>query len=414
MTILRSFKAVKPRIGYEKDVAAFPYDVLNSKEAREMVKGNPYSFLHVDKAEIDLPEDVDVYDKKVYKKAKENLDNMIEKEVLVRDKKAKLYIYRLQMGNIIQTGIVGCASIDDYMNDVIKKHEHTREEKEIDRINHVDTCNAHTGPIFLTYKYDKEVDNIIKKCTLENPVYNFMADDNIIHTVWEIKEDEIIKRLENLFKNIPNVYIADGHHRTASAVKVGLKRREENKNYTGEEEFNYFLAVFFPADELKIMDYNRVVFDTLDLTEEEFMKAVEEKFDVDLYEKDEPYKPEKNHYFGMYYNNKWYKLKAKEGTYDEKDPVANLDVSILQENLLTPILKIKDVRKDKRIDFVGGIRGLKELQKRINKTENGVAFSMYPTAIEELMNIADIDKVMPPKSTWFEPKLRSGLFIHEI
>ncbi|CBZ03017.1 DUF1015 domain-containing protein [Clostridium botulinum] len=440
MTILKSFRAIRPNKGFECKIAALPYDVVNTDEAREIGDKNPYSFLHIDRAEIDLNKDINPYDLKVYDKARENLNNMINKELFIKEEKLMLYIYSLNMNGNVQTGIVGCLSIDDYMNNVIKKHEHTREEKELDRIKHVDTCSAHTGPIFLTYKHEEKLNTIIENCTKNKALYDFVAEDGARHTVWQIDDENTIEEICHIFKAIPSVYIADGHHRAASAVKVGLKRREENKNYTGEEEFNHFLGVLFPHRELKIMDYNRVVKDTLGYTEEEFINKIEEKFIVKPYnpklenkktmenceaehklqseqlEKAEElqYRPKEKYNFGMYYKKKWYELKAKPNTFNAEDEVESLDAAILQNNLLEPILKIKDPRKDKRIDFVGGIRGLKILEELVDKTENGVAFSMYPTAIEEIIKIADNNKVMPPKSTWFEPKLRSGLFIHEI
>ncbi|WP_434305195.1 DUF1015 domain-containing protein [Clostridium botulinum] len=429
MTILKSFRAIRPNKGFERKIAALPYDVVNTEEAKEIGDKNPYSFLHIDRAEIDLNKDINPYDQKVYDKARENLNNMINKELFIKEEKPMLYIYSLNMNGNVQTGIVGCLSIDDYMNNVIKKHEHTREEKELDRIKHVDTCSAHTGPIFLTYKYEEKLNTIIENCTKNKALYDFVAEDGVRHTVWQMDDENTTKEICHIFKTIPSVYIADGHHRAASAVKVGLKRREENKNYTGEEEFNYFLGVLFPHKELKIMDYNRVVKDTLDYTEEEFLNKIEEKFVVEPYNPkledkktvkncevghELQYRPKEKYDFGMYYKNKWYVLTAKPKTFNEEDEVESLDAAILQNNLLEPILKIKDPRTDNRIDFVGGIRGLKILEELVDKTENGVAFSMYPTAIEEIIKIADNNKVMPPKSTWFEPKLRSGLFIHEI
>lgn len=442
MTILKSFKAIRPNKGFDNKIAALPYDVVNTDEAKDIGDKNPYSFLHIDRAEIDLNKDINPYDQKVYDKARENLNTMIKKELFIKEEKPMLYIYSLNMNGNIQTGIVGCLSIDDYMNNVIKKHEYTREEKELDRIKHVDTCGAHTGPIFLTYKYEEKLNAIIENHTKNKALYDFVAEDGVKHTVWQIDDESKIEEICCIFKTIPSVYIADGHHRAASAVKVGLKRRKENENYTGEEEFNYFLGVLFPHKELKIMDYNRVVKDTLDYTEEEFINRIEEKFIVKEYDpkvKNEKaieacetqnnlqdgqlasknienmqYRPEEKYKFGMYYKNKWYVLTAKPDTFNAEDEVESLDAAILQNNLLEPILKIKDPRKDNRIDFVGGIRGLKILEELVDKTENGVAFSMYPTAIEEIIKIADNNKVMPPKSTWFEPKLRSGLFIHEI
>ncbi|ENK1243156.1 DUF1015 domain-containing protein [Clostridium botulinum] len=442
MTILKSFKAIRPNKGFDNKIAALPYDVVNTDEAKDIGDKNPYSFLHIDRAEIDLNKDINPYDQKVYDKARENLNTMIKKELFIKEEKPMLYIYSLNMNGNIQTGIVGCLSIDDYMNNVIKKHEYTREEKELDRIKHVDTCSAHTGPIFLTYKYEEKLNAIIENHTKNKALYDFVAEDGVKHTVWQIDDESKIEEICRIFKTIPSVYIADGHHRAASAVKVGLKRRKENENYTGEEEFNYFLGVLFPHKELKIMDYNRVVKDTLDYTEEEFINRIEEKFIVKEYDtkvKNEKaieacetqnnlqdgqlesknienmqYRSEEKYKFGMYYKNKWYVLTAKPDTFNAEDEVESLDAAILQNNLLEPILKIKDPRKDNRIDFVGGIRGLKILEELVDKTENGVAFSMYPTAIEEIIKIADNNKVMPPKSTWFEPKLRSGLFIHEI
>ncbi|MCR1975612.1 DUF1015 family protein [Clostridium sporogenes] len=441
MTILKSFRAIRPNKGFERKIAALPYDVVNTEEAKEIGDKNPYSFLHIDRAEIDLNKDINPYDQKVYDKARENLNNMINKELFIKEEKPMLYIYSLNMNGNIQTGIVGCLSIDDYMNNVIKKHEHTREEKELDRIKHVDTCSAHTGPIFLTYKYEEKLNAIIENYTKNKALYDFVAEDGVKHTAWQIDDESRIQEICQIFKAIPSVYIADGHHRAASAVKVGLKRRGENKNYTGEEEFNYFLGVLFPHKELKIMDYNRVVKDTLHYTEEEFINKIEEKFIVREYNlklenkktikncegdklqseqlekissEELQYRPKEKYNFGMYYKNKWYVLTAKPNTFNAEDEVESLDAAILQNNLLEPILRIKDPRKDNRIDFVGGIRGLKILEELVDKTENGVAFSMYPTAIEEIIKIADNNKVMPPKSTWFEPKLRSGLFIHEI
>ncbi|NLZ47198.1 MAG: DUF1015 domain-containing protein [Clostridiales bacterium] len=413
MAIIRPFKAVRPVPELADKVAALPYDVMNTEEAREMVKGNPYSFLHVDRAEIDLDPSVNIYDKVVYEKARKNLYGMIDKKIFIRDENPYLYIYRQIMNGRAQTGIVACTSIDDYRNNVIKKHEHTRADKEQDRINHVDYCNANTGPIFLTYRSRDEINKIIDKYTAKEALYNFVAEDKVTHIVWKIDKEEDIKALVHYFQGVKSLYIADGHHRAASAVKVGMMRRGQNPNYTGEEEFNYFLSVIFPDKDLQIMDYNRVVKDLNGLSKDEYMLKVSEKFHVSVYEGEGAYKPDQKHSFGMYLEGKWYKLLAKEGTYDSDDPVARLDVSILQNNLLKPILGIEDPRTSNRIDFVGGIRGLKELERRANK-DMKLAFSMYPTTIADLMAISDACQVMPPKSTWFEPKLRSGLFIHEL
>ena len=413
MAIIKAFRAIRPAEEFAEKVAALPYDVMNSEEAREMVKDNPYSFLHVDKAEIDLDRKINIYDKVVYETASGNLNNMIGDGVLKEEEKPCYYAYRQIMNGRAQTGLVVCTSIDDYMNNIIKKHEFTRADKEQDRINHVDYCNANTGPIFLTYRNNERISAIINESTEGKPVYDFVAEDGIAHIVWLIEDEALINELTELFKGIDYLYIADGHHRAASAVKVGMKRREENPSYTGEEEFNYFLSVLFPDNELYIMDYNRVVKDLNGYTEEEYMAKLKESFDVEEYLGQGQYRPEAKHTYGMYLDGKWYVLKAKEGTFKEEDPVERLDVSILQKNLLAPVLGIEDPRTDKRIDFIGGIRGLEELERRV-KEGMKVAFSMYPTTIEELMDIADAGQVMPPKSTWFEPKLRSGLFIHKL
>ena len=414
MALLKAFKAVRPVTELASKVAALPYDVMNSQEARSMVEGNPYSFLRIDKAEIELDPSIDIYDEKVYKKAKDNLEEMIKKGVFIKEAEDSLYIYRQRMGDHEQTGLVGCLSIDDYINDKIKKHEKTRQDKEEDRINHVYHCNANTGPIFLTYKAETEVKDIIDAWIKNNnPIYKFIADDEIEHKVWIINGKDKINRLISIFKAIDYLYIADGHHRTASAVEVGLKKRKENPSYKGHEEFNYFLGVLFPDDELKIMDYNRVVKDLNGNTEEDFLRKVSEKFIVEQYEEQTGYKPDRKNNFGMYMRDKWYKLVAKEGIFDPHDPIDALDVSILQNNILAPILGIGDPRVDERIDFIGGIRGIEELKDRVDEGM-AVAFSLFPTEMEDIMNIADAGKTMPPKSTWFEPKLRSGLFIHEL
>lgn len=413
MAVLKSFKAVRPRKDLANLIAALPYDVMDSDEARKIVENNEYSFLHVDKAEVDLDRDIDVYDDRVYEKASQNLKNMIDNNLFIKDKKESLYVYRQTMNGREQTGVVGCCSIDDYLNNVIKKHEYTKPDKEQDRIKHVDKCNANTGPIFLSYHERNSIDKIIGEVVLTTPEYDFISDDNIRHTVWVINDNEKIEELISEFNKVKSIYIADGHHRTASAVEVGLKRREQNPGYSGDEEFNYFLAVLFPAEKLKIMDYNRVIKDLNGYSSDEFIKKVKEKFIVEDVLNDDPYRPEKKHEFGMYLDNKWYKLTAIDGTFDSTDDIKNLDVQILDSNLITPILGITDPKSDKRVDFVGGIRGLGELERRAN-TDMRVAFSMYPTTMQEIMNIADSGRVMPAKSTWFEPKLRSGLFIHEL
>lgn len=413
MAIFRPFKAIRPVPEFASRVAALPYDVMNSKEAAEMVKGNPYSFLHVDKAEIDLPEGTDLYSEQVYLKARENLDKLVSDGVCAQDGESRFYIYRQVMNGRAQTGLVGCVSIDDYINNIIKKHELTRADKEADRINHVDYCDANTGPIFLTYRPQEKVAAILGEWTKSHaPVYDFVTDDGIGNTVWVIDCPETTAEIASLFEGVDYLYIADGHHRAASAVKVGLRRREQNPDYNGSEEFNLFLAVLFDCNELEIMDYNRVMKDLNGNTEEEFIAKISGKFTVEKVGA-HAYKPAEAHTFGMLLGGEWYKVAAKEGTFDSTDPVASLDVSILQNNLISPVLGIDDPRTDKRIDFVGGIRGLAELERRAND-DMCLAFSMYPTTLRELMDIADAGKLMPPKSTWFEPKLLSGLFIHKL
>lgn len=413
MAVVRAFKALRPAAEYVDKVAALPYDVMSSDEAREMVKGNPYSFLHIDKAEIDLEPTIDLYDQRVYEKARDNLNHMIQDGILVEETKPCLYIYQQKMGERSQTGIVGCTSIDDYLNDVIKKHELTRPDKEQDRTRHVDYCDANTGPIFLTYRHNEEIDKLVTDWMENNqPLYDFTSEDSITHTIWIISDSKVSEQLTGFFNKIEFLYIADGHHRAASAVKVGLMRRQQNPNYNGDEEFNYFLSVLFPDNQLQIMDYNRVVKDLNGMESQEFLQKVQLDFEVELVGFT-PVKPEAPATFGMYLDGEWYILKSKAGSYDPNDPVKSLDVSILQNNLLGPLLGIADPRTDNRIDFVGGIRGLNELVKRVDEGMR-VAFSLHPTSIEQLMNIADAGQLMPPKSTWFEPKLRSGIFIHKI
>ena len=412
MAILKPFKAVRPKDEYASQVGALPYDVMNSEEAREMVLGKPYSFLHVDKAEVDLPQGIDIYSAEVYEKAKENLEALSANGICAQDEKPMLYIYRQIMNGREQTGIVGCTAVDDYINNVIKKHEFTRADKEADRIRHVDTLDANTGPIFLTHRENATVTEITENWkNTHAPCYDFVSDDGVSQTVWVVDDDAVIETLVKEFQEIPYLYIADGHHRCASAVRVGERRRGEG-DYDKNAEFNFFLSVIFPCDQLKIMDYNRVMADLNGNTSEEFIAKMSEKFIVE--EADEsPYAPKERHTFGMHLDNKWYKVTAKAEFINENDPVECLDVSILQNNLITPILNITDPRTDKRIDFVGGIRGLGELERRCAEGMK-LAFAMYPTSLNELMDIADAGKVMPPKSTWFEPKLLSGLFIHKL
>ncbi len=414
MAVVRPFKAVRPVKDLVEQVASLPYDVMNRAEAKQMAVGNPHSFLHVVRSEMDVPDEMEMYDPEVYKTARKNLDKFQADGVLVQDETARFYIYRQLMWGRVQTGIVACTSIDDYSNNIIKKHEFTRPVKEQDRINNFDYCDANTAPIFLTYRKNKEIDQIVNDwIKFHKPEYNFISEDDITHIVWQITSDEINAKIENIFKGIDYLYIADGHHRSASSVKVGLKRREANPNYDGSEEYNYFMSVIFPDEDLFIMDYNRVVKDLNGLSVEDFKKLVSEKFDIAEADGSEPYKPTEKKTYGMYLEGKWYKLTAKSGIFDPNDPVDRLDVSILQKNLLEPVLGIADPRTDNRIDFIGGIRGLEALEKRCNE-DAVVAFSMYPTTMDDLLAIADAGEVMPPKSTWFEPKLRSGLFVHKL
>jgi uncharacterized protein (DUF1015 family) len=411
MAVFRGFKAYRPAVDKQALIPALPYDVLSSDEAREKVKGTPYSFLHVDKAEIDLPKDVDVYSNAVYEKARENLLALENSGALVQDDTPCMYIYRQVMNGRTQTGIVGCASIDDYTNNVIKKHEHTLAKKEEDRVHHVDTCDANTGPIFLTYRGNPGIkQTALSWMELHNPVYDFTAD-GVTQTVWVVDDCDVVAHLTELFSQVKSMYIADGHHRCASAVRVGEMRRAENPNYTGQEEFNYFLAVAFSDSQLEIMDYNRVVRDLNGLTVEQFLGKLSEKFVVE--KSDGRFKPVEKHTFGMLIKDSWYSLSAKAEILEGLDPVSRLDVSILQDNVLAPILNITDPKNDDRIDFIGGIRGLQELERRTS-SDMTLAFAMYPTTVDDLMAISDAGLVMPPKSTWFEPKLLSGIFIHHL
>lgn len=407
MITISPFKALRPSAELAKQVASRPYDVLNSKEAKEEAQGNNVSFLHITKSEIDLPDTTDIHAQDVYNKAKENLDAFISRKILFRESKACYYIYELIMNGKSQTGLVCGSSVDDYENGLIKKHEFTRPEKEQDRIDHIKTTGAQTGNVFLAYRAVAEIDAIINTWKKKSPVYNFTADDNIQHTVWIVNDDDTIEKISNLFKEkVPCTYIADGHHRAASAAKV----RAALGN-TAPEGANIFLTTLFPADQLYIMDYNRVVKDLNGLSDAGFLSAVKSNFSVEKAAK--AFSPAQLHEIGMYLNNQWYRLTANENSYSN-DPIGILDISILQNNLLGPVLNIKDQRTDKRIDFIGGIRGLAELEKRVNTGEMAVAFSLHPVTIQQLFDIADSGNVMPPKSTWFEPKLRDGLLTHLI
>lgn len=411
MPTVTPFRSIRPTPALADRVAALPYDVYNRSEALEVVKKEPLSFLKIDRAETQFPDDVDTYAPEVYEKAKEMLEEMIADGTFVTEDAPCYYIYELIMDGRSQTGIVACSSVDDYQNQLIKKHENTREDKELDRIRHVDVTDTHTGPIFLVYRSQAKINEIVETAKKEAPLYDFTSDDGITHRAWCISDEAVIAELSENFAQIPCTYIADGHHRCASAVKVGLKRREENPGYTGDEEFNRFLSVLFPDDQLYIMPYNRVVKDLNGLSEEEFIKAVEAAgFTIE--KQDDQVMPDKKGTFGMYLSGNWYLLTAADSLKSD-DPVEGLDVSILQNYLLKPILNIQDPRTDKRIDFVGGIRGLNELERRV-AGDMTVAFSMYATSITELLSVADAGLLMPPKSTWFEPKLRSGLFLHKL
>ena len=410
MAEIRAFRGIRPAAGKEADIAALPYDVYNREEARRAVEGRPLSFLRIDRAETQLPEDTDIYAPEVYQKAKELLWDMVEDGDFVQDSASCYYLYELTMNGRSQTGIVACASIDDSLNGVIKKHENTRREKEEDRVRHVDTCDAQTGPIFLAYRNQEVLKKLVAEVKEEQVLFDFTSEDGIRHRGWKIADTEKIRAVYEAFHQMNALYIADGHHRAASAVRVGVKRREEHPDYTGEEEFNYFLSVIFPDDELMIMDYNRVVRDLNGLTPEEFLDRVQQVFKVEALTGAEH--PKKKGQVTLFLEERWYLLTLKP-EYENSDPVEGLDVSILQKQIMEPVLGIQDPKTDKRIDFVGGIRGLSELERRVH-TDMKVAFAMYPTSIGELFAVADAGRLMPPKSTWFEPKLRSGLFIHPL
>ncbi len=409
MAIVRPFKGLRPPRDVAAKLASLPYDVINSQEAREIAKDNPQSFLHVVKPEIDLDPGINLYDQKVYDKAVENFKMFQQKGWLKKDDSECLYIYREIMDGRAQIGLVCCVSAQEYWDGKIKRHEFTRKSKEEDRLKHVDMVNANAGPVFLTYPAKSSIDSMVNEAIKTEPVADFVADDGIAHTVWQVKDKAWISKMVGEFARIPALYVADGHHRTQAAARLAKIRAEKNAHHTGDEEYNFFLAVVFPHNHLFIMDYNRAVMDLNGNSENQFLKKVSEKFTV---EKTDYKKPTAANTFGMYLKGTWYKLTAKPGTYDANDPVNSLDVAILQNNLLNPILGIDDPRTNDRIDFIGGIRGIKELEKIVDNGKFVVSFSMFPTSIRQLMKIADSGEVMPPKSTWFEPKLRSGLIIH--
>jgi uncharacterized protein (DUF1015 family) len=415
MAIVKPFKGLRPPKEIVKQLASRPYDVLNSEEARAEAFGNPYSLLRITKAEIDFPKGTDEHSQMVYDKVVENFNLFKKNGWIIKEDEEKFYIYAQKMEGRIQYGIVGCAHIDDYLNNVIKKHELTRKDKEEDRMIHVRITNANVEPVFFAYPDNKNINEIVENIVKNQiPEYDFVADEGFGHQLWVINDASTNKRISEIFKNeIPYLYVADGHHRTAAAALVGSEKRRNNPNHTGKEEYNYFMAVIFPANQLKIIDYNRVVKDLNGLSNSQFMDLLSETFTVEKIGK-EIYKPSKLHEFSMYLEGAWYKMTAKQGTYNDLDPIGVLDVTILSEKVLDKILGIKDLRTDKRIDFIGGIRGLDELRRRVDSGEMKVAFALYPVSMEQLINIADSGNIMPPKTTWFEPKLRSGLVIHEL
>ncbi|GFO70794.1 hypothetical protein GMLC_43730 [Geomonas limicola] len=410
MAFIKPFKGVRPTKELADKVAALPYDVMNTAEARGMAAGNPVSFLHISRPEIDLPDQVDIHSDEVYDRGAENLKVFLDKGVLVQDATECYYIYRQKMGGITQTGLVVCAGVDDYQDGTIKKHELTRADKEEDRVRHIDALNANDEPVFYTYRNDAVITQAVDEVTQGEPLYDFTTGDGVSHTLWLLNDPAKIAMLTERFAAIPTLYVADGHHRSAAASRVRDLRKEANANHSGSEEYNFFLTVIFPDNEMTIMPYNRVVKDLNGRSVAEFMARVAERFEVTPVSA--ALSPTRRHQFGMYLSGKWYELVPREDSFPADDPVGSLDVSILQDNLLSPVLGIRNPRTDQRIHFVGGIRGLAELEREVNSEEYQVAFSLFPTSIEELMALADVDKIMPPKSTWFEPKLRSGLFVH--
>jgi uncharacterized protein (DUF1015 family) len=413
MAIIKPFKGIRPVQGKAQVIASRPYDVLNREEAKIEAKGNPDSFLHVVKPEIDLPDSVDEHAPEVYKKGKENFDNMVKSGIMYQDDEDCLYIYAQTMNGRTQYGIVGCAAVEDYMNNIIRKHELTRPDKEEDRKNHIRISNLNYEPVFFAYRAVPEIDEVVANIVKNKPEYDFSAVDGFGHHFWVIRDKQTIIRLVELFSEIPYTYVADGHHRTAAAALVGNEKKVANKNHNGNEEYNYFLAVHFPDSQLKIIDYNRVVKDLNGLSTEDFVKKLEKGFTVEKKGAAE-YKPSKLHNFSMYLKGEWYSLTAKPGTFNDSDPIGCLDVTVLSDQVLSPLLNITDLRNSKRIDFVGGIRGLGELKRRVDNGEMAAAFALYPVSMEQLFTIADSGNIMPPKTTWFEPKLRSGLVVHSL
>lgn len=410
MATIKPFRALRPPAALAERVAALPYDVMSTEEARRMAADYPHSFLHISRPEIDLPADIDVHSEPVYQKGRENLASFLERGILIQDMDDCYYVYRQVMGAVEQTGLVVCSGVDDYQQGIIKKHELTRADKEEDRVRHIDLLNANDEPVFYTYRQDPAIDNLLKSITVAEPEYDFTTDDAVRHTLWLVSDRATIAAFTRAFAAIPTLYVADGHHRSAAASRVRDIRKKNNPGHTGNEEYNYFLTVIFPDSELNIMSYNRAVRDLNGLSVAEFMTLVSRSFEITPLNG----RPEigERHRFGMYLAGRWYELLAREESFDPADPVGCLDVSILQNNLLSPVLGIRNPRTDQRIHFVGGIRGNGELERLVESGDYAVAFSLFHTTIDELMALADADKIMPPKSTWFEPKLRSGLFLH--
>ncbi|MPM27568.1 hypothetical protein SDC9_74080 [bioreactor metagenome] len=412
MAIVKPFRGLRPTPDLAAKVAALPYDVMDSEEAKQITAGNPYSFLRVTKSEVDLPPNIDAHSPEVYEKAQANLQQFIDDKILVQDEKPCFYVYKQRMGDHTQVGLAAAVSVEEYLQNTIRKHEYTRPDKEQDRVDHITTTGAQTGSVFLTYKADQTSKALLAQAMNKPPVYDFTASDGISHTLYVVDEPDKIAAIEKAFQKVGVLYIADGHHRSAAAARVAEACRKANPHHTGDEAYNKFLAVIFPDDMVYIMDYNRVVKDLNGLTPTELLAKVREKFEVEM--QDSAHKPTRPHSFGMYLGGTWYRLTAKKGSFDDADPVAKLDVSILQNNLLNPLLGVQDPRTDKRINFVGGIRGMEELARLVDSGKYQVAFSMFATSIKELMDIADAGQVMPPKSTWFEPKLRDAMVVHLI
>jgi len=412
MALIKPFRALRPLKNVVQQVAAPPYDVMSVAEARAMAEGNPFSFLHVSRAEIDLPVEIDPHDESVYRKGLENLEGLIAAETLIQDQQDRYYIYRQKMGSVVQTGLVACASVDDYQSGLIKKHELTRADKEEDRVLHIDYLDANDEPVFYVYRNSSIINNLIARLTGSEPLYDFTTEDFVEHTVWAVSDSEVIQQISDEFARIETLYVADGHHRSAAASRVRDLRKAKNPDHSGTEEYNYFLTVIFPDNEMNVMAYNRAVKDLNGHSIVEFISLVGKKFDITPVSA--PVTPARRHDFGMYLSGKWYALTPKHDLVDEADAVGCLDVSILQDLLLSPILAVRNPRTDQRIHFVGGSRGTEELVKLVDSGEYQVSFSLYPTSIDELMSLADAGKIMPPKSTWFEPKLLSGLFLHRL